>query len=191
MMAGSNTARPAVRRADAVRNRDAILAAADEAFRELGVRASTGEVARRAGVAVGTVFRHFPTKVDLLTAVLRRVLARLRERADTLHRERQETGLFEFVRELVGEAAAHKTVLTLFHDAGGVPLSRGVEALADAVGALVEDAHRAGSLRTEIGYEEVMALLVALSEGAERAGWDDAMRDRLLAIVFTGLRPPP
>ncbi|HVV20388.1 MAG TPA: helix-turn-helix domain-containing protein, partial [Pseudonocardiaceae bacterium] len=58
-------------RADAQRNRARILNAAESVFAELGASASTEEVAARAGVAIGTVFRHFPTKRDLLAAIMR------------------------------------------------------------------------------------------------------------------------
>src|SRR2546421_2027863 len=58
-------------RADARRNRERILAAAQEVFAEKGASASTEEVASRAGVAIGTVYRHFPTKDDLLRAIMK------------------------------------------------------------------------------------------------------------------------
>src|SRR4051812_44194715 len=93
-------------RADAQRNRARILDAAEAVFDELGPRASTAEVARRAGVAIGTVFRHFPTKDDLLAAILKRLLVHLVERAAQLD-------LFTFFTHLVAQAAAKKTVVDL------------------------------------------------------------------------------
>lgn len=71
-------------RADAQRNRAKIPDAAEEVFAAQGAAAPTEEAARRAGVAIGTVFRRFPAKEDLVTATLKRLLARLAERAGEL-----------------------------------------------------------------------------------------------------------
>ncbi|MFD0541611.1 TetR/AcrR family transcriptional regulator [Actinomadura luteofluorescens] len=71
-------------RADARRNRERILEAAEEVFAVAGPDASTEEVARRAGVAIGTVFRHFPTKADLLRALMKRLLQQVTDDAAEL-----------------------------------------------------------------------------------------------------------
>lgn len=93
-------------RADARRNRDKILAAADVVFAQGGAAASTEEVARRAGVAVGTVFKHFPTKQDLLIALMKQSLQRLAEQASELSRApKPERGLFVFLRALATRPA--------------------------------------------------------------------------------------
>ncbi|MEE3922403.1 helix-turn-helix domain-containing protein [Micromonospora sp. BRA006-A] len=88
-------------RADARRNRARILDAAEAVFAEFGARASTEEVARRAGVAIGTVFRHFPTKEDLLAALMKRLLAQLADEAG-------RHDLFGFFRHTVAQAAARR-----------------------------------------------------------------------------------
>src|SRR5215211_8227405 len=84
-------------RADAQRNRARILRAAEEVFAEKGAGASTEEVAARAGVAIGTIFRHFPTKDALLAAIMKRLLARLVEEAGRLS---GADGLFTFFTRL-------------------------------------------------------------------------------------------
>ncbi|WP_406674290.1 helix-turn-helix domain-containing protein [Nonomuraea sp. N2-4H] len=76
-------------RADARRNRARILAAAEEVFAERGASASTEEVAARAGVAIGTVFRHFPTKRDLLAAIMKDLRRRLHREGGGAHRRRR------------------------------------------------------------------------------------------------------
>src|SRR5436190_21257823 len=101
-----------VARADARRNRERILAAAGEVFAARGASASTEEVAGRAGVAVGSVFRHFPTKNDLLRAIMKDLLARLEADAAALAGD-PATGLFTFFTRLVAEAAAQRTVVEL------------------------------------------------------------------------------
>ena len=91
-------------RADARRNRARILTAAAEVFAERGASASTEEVARRAGVAIGTVFRHFPTKDDLLRAILKDLLGRLSAQVALLGAYGDPaSALFEFFAGMVGE----------------------------------------------------------------------------------------
>src|SRR5690606_16641631 len=83
-MTGQTKGPVAGRRADAVRNRARVLAAAEEVFDRLGGTASTAEIARVAGVGIGTVFRHFPTKQDLLAAIVKERLDRLWVEAEDL-----------------------------------------------------------------------------------------------------------
>ncbi|WP_433042571.1 TetR/AcrR family transcriptional regulator [Dactylosporangium sp. CS-033363] len=163
-------------RADAQRNRARILDAAEAVFAEHGPRASTEEVARRAGVAIGTVFRHFPTKDDLLTAIMKRLLAQLIEDAG-----RQD--LFAFFRHLVAQAAARKTVVDLL-DARLPDL---VARLEEAVGRLLSEAQNTGTVAGTIRRPEVMALLTGVCQGALHGGWDERLQERTLAIVFAGL----
>src|SRR6266508_2826717 len=87
-------------RADAQRNRERILQAAETVFAERGASASTEDVAELAGVAIGTVFRHFPTKKDLLQAIMKNLMARLAARAAA------EADLFDFFDYFVAEAAS-------------------------------------------------------------------------------------
>ncbi|MDT3396290.1 helix-turn-helix domain-containing protein [Streptomyces sp. B1866] len=176
------------RRADARRNRARILAAAEAVFAEKGESASTEEVARRAGVAVGTVFRHFPTKSELVEAILMGVLQRLMDHAEALHRTEPAEGLFLLYRDVVAQASAQRSVIDLMFRAEGVRLTTGVSALRKAVGVLLDDARRAGSVRPDVALDEVMALLAALSEGAVSGEWGEELRQRTLAVVFAGLR---
>ena len=174
-------------RADAQRNRARILDAAETVFAELGAGASTEEVARRAGVAIGTVFRHFPTKNDLLTAIMKRLLARLVAEAGELG---GPDGLFRFFERLVAQAAGKRSVVELLARAGvDVRLPEAVRHLEQAVGALLAQAQAAGRVRPEVQLPEVMALLISLCQGALHGGWDAPLRERTLAVVFTGLRP--
>ena len=168
-------------RADAQRNRGRILDAAEEVFAARGPAASTEEVARRAGVAIGTVFRHFPTKDDLLTAIMKRMLAATVEEAGTL---RGADGLFAFFTAVVARAAEQRTVITLT----GVDLATVMQGLRGAVGDLLEQAQAAGTVRADVAPPEVIALLTGLCHGALRGGWDRALQDRTLAVVFAGLR---
>ncbi|GAB3903205.1 TetR/AcrR family transcriptional regulator [Kibdelosporangium lantanae] len=174
-------------RADAQRNRARILAAAEEVFAEQGSAASTEEVARRAGVAIGTVFRHFPTKYDLLAAIMKEVAARLAGHVETLVAQGDPEGLYVFFGHLVEQSAAHRTIVDLLE----VDLQVGppLQQMRTAIGDLLAVAQEAGTVRTGVQLDEVMALLTAMSHSALRAGWSDDLRDRTLGIVFAGLRP--
>lgn len=171
-------------RADAQRNRARILDAAEEVFAAHGSAASTEEVARRAGVAIGTVFRHFPTKDDLLTAIMKRMLAATVEQAGTL---RGPDGLFTFFAWVVARAAEQRTVITLT----GVDLEAVMGGLREAVAGLLEQAQSAGTVRADVAPPEVIALLTGLCHGALQGGWDEALQDRTLTVVFAGLRGCP
>jgi AcrR family transcriptional regulator len=175
-------------RADAQRNRARILDAAEAVFAELGAGASTEEVARRAGVAIGTVFRHFPTKNDLLAAIMKRLLARLVAEAGELS---GADGLFEFFDRLVAQAAGKRSVVELLARAGvDVRLPDAVGHLEQAVGTLLVQAQSAGTVRPDVQLPEIMALLISVTQGALHGGWSPALRTRTLSVIFTGLRPP-
>jgi AcrR family transcriptional regulator len=168
-------------RTDGQANRDRILSVAEEVFGRGGPAASTEEVARRAGVGIATVFRHFPTKAALLEAVLTR-------RFDRLHAEAQGAEFYEFFRHLVADAATKIAIGDAFADAGGGLDGTAAQAslrLRRAVGELLDRAQRAGTVRPDVELPEVYALLIATS----RAHLDAGVRDRVLAIVFSGLAP--
>lgn len=168
-------------RADAKRNRAAILTAAEEVFADGGPDASTEEVARRAGVAIGTVFRHFPTKGDLLRALLKRLLDQL---TGTRHDD-----LFAFFDDLVARTAANRTVVALLAAEGTpVSLAGSLTALTGTVDELLRRGQDTGRIRAGIRTDEVMALLLAACQGALQGGWDDDLRARTLDVIFAGLR---
>ncbi len=176
-------------RADARRNRARLLEVADQVFTEQGVGASTEEVARAAGVGIGTVFRHFPTKEALLAAVLAGRLERLAAGAEALAGDPDPgAALDQLVRLVVGHARAKNA----YADALGGDIS-GVKEdvrgrLRDAVAALLERAQAAGAVRAELRPADLMALLVGASRAVENTA-DAAARERVLSVVLAGLRP--
>jgi AcrR family transcriptional regulator len=168
-------------RTDARRNRTAILTAAAEAFAEYGPKATTEQVAIRAGVAVGTVFRHFPTKDALLVAIMKESLQDLTELA-------AETNLFDFISAVVDEAVRTRTVVAAL--AGSeVDVGEALKGLTDEIGRLLKQAKDAGRVRSVARVDEVMALMTAVALAAQQGGWPMDLRRRTLAIVFRGLAP--
>jgi AcrR family transcriptional regulator len=192
---GRQAGRGRAQRVDARANRGRIMDAAEEVFGQGGESASTEEVARLAGVGIGTVFRHFPTKAALLEAVLVRRFERLTEQADALLGDADPGGAFlGFFGHLVADATAKIAITEALLEAGGDQsdgggASRASDALRRAVGALLERAQQAGAVRGDVELPEVYALLVASSRAAARARLDEEARARLLAVVFDGLAP--
>jgi AcrR family transcriptional regulator len=180
-------------RADAQRNRQRILQAAETVFAEHGPQASTEEVAQRAGVAIGTVFRHFPTKADLLRALMKRLLQQLTDEAGTLVEQGDPNiALLEFFTHLVERTAANRSVVGLLAAEGiEAPIGGAVESLTDVVQQLLQRGQRAGAIRAEIRVDEVMALLASACQGALHGGWSPELRQRTLAIMFAGLTMSP
>jgi len=180
-------------RVDARANRSRILDVAEEVFGAGGESASTEAVARLAGVGIGTVFRHFPTKAALLEAVLVRRFDRLRDQAQALLDAPDPGEAFRgFFGHLVADAAAKIAITDALLDAGGDhdgAATRASDGLRHAVGALLERARQAGAVRPDAELPEVYALLVAASRATARDRLDEAATARLLAIVFDGLAP--
>jgi AcrR family transcriptional regulator len=178
-------------RADAARNRARVLEVADEVFGEQGRAGSTEEVARRAGVGVATVFRHFPTKESLLAAVLAARIHGLADRAVELAGAGDPgEALFDFLRHVVAQSRT-KTLLTeALTDAGGDLHEARRDAdvrLRAAVRTLLERSQAAGTARGDVRVGEVLPIVAAAARAAE-VSRDDATRDRVVGVVLDGLR---
>jgi AcrR family transcriptional regulator len=181
-------------RADARSNRGRILDAALEVFGRGGEAASTEEVARLAGVGIATVFRHFPTKADLLDAVLVRRFDRLRERAEQLAAsEDPGRALFGMFAEMVSDAPSKIAIADALVEAGGDAQSQADQAsagLQEAVGLLLRRAQAAGAVRADIDLPELYALLIGMSRAGAYAQLDQQVRTRALEVIFDGLAAP-
>jgi AcrR family transcriptional regulator len=181
-------------RADARRNRARVLEAAETVFAAKGTGASTEEVAREAGVGIGTVFRHFPTKEALLEAVFAARLERLAEDARALAAaEDPGAALFNLFTRMVQESAT-KQALADALAAAGVDVRQqvataGGQELLGALGVLLTRAQEAGAVRSDLRPADLIALLVGTSKAAEHTGWDPETHARTLRVVLDGLRP--
>src|SRR5215469_1414577 len=149
-------------RADALRNRERLLDAAATVFRERGIDVSVGEVAQLAGVGRGTLFRNFPTKQDLIAAIVRMRI----EEAQVIGNELLSTGdpaesVFTFIGEIAGRQALERT---LFEAVAGEFLARPeiraafAEVLA-VLDELLDAGKRAGTVRADVGALDVMMLV--------------------------------
>lgn len=182
----------ATQRADARRNRERILAAADRVFATTGPAASTDLVARTAGVGIGTVFRHFPTKEALLEAVFVDRIRRLAEEAESLSTadDPGET-FFGFLRQVVDGSTSKHAFVDALAQAGvrvDVAATPAGQRLRQAVGGLLSRAQRAGAVRADIGAADVIPVLVGAARALEFAGQDQSVRARALTVILDGLR---
>ncbi|MFI5836414.1 TetR/AcrR family transcriptional regulator [Micromonospora sp. NPDC051300] len=179
-------------RSDAARNRAKVLAAAEAVLGEQGPAARIDEVARRAGVGVGTVYRHFATKEALYAAIVSgRVEQLLQEAARLRTIAEPQTAFFTFFTRIVADAAAKKALTDALRGAG-VDLkadqtdqrTRMREALAE----FLHGAQRVGALRSDVGMPEILALLRGASMAAETGEYSGPVLDRAVAILLDGLR---
>lgn len=180
-------------RADAQRNRARILEAAEAELAERGVDVPVDDVARRAGVGVGTLYRHFPTKEALLAAVIITRLEQLLGEARSLVGSTDPGGAFFSFIEGVAAHAARKHDLAATLAAAGVDLQE-VASIADelrvASGVLLRRAQEAGAVRADISPEDLFGLVAGTCMAMEVQGADEACRARMLAVVCDGLRVP-
>lgn len=174
------------RRADAARNRAHLIATAEAVFARLGTSASVEDVARAAGIGPATVYRHFPRKDDLISAVLRGYFERLRHRADDAIRATDERCIPVFLAT-VGQdlAAAGGLAHGLWGDLAPQDLIAELEQL---TATLLERAQAAGTIAKTITVEDIATTVRAL-RGVINDGRTDWLRH--VAIVVAGLRQGP
>ncbi len=186
-IAGSSQSRL---RADARRNRELILAAADKAFAEEGLGVPVDEIARRAGVGAGTLYRHFPTKEALFEAVLVAHFDQITERArDLAERDDPDQALFEFMTCIGQEAASKRNLIEALAGAGvdihkTAPESK--RAVEEAFRQLLLRAQTGGSIRSDVTIDDLFGLIMGTCAMSNPAA--DASQARMLAIVYDGLR---
>jgi AcrR family transcriptional regulator len=180
-------------RADARRNREKILAAAAAAFSQSGLESQVEDIARRAGVGVGTVYRHFPTKDALVTALAEAHFERL---ADTVEAARAEGGdpwdVFAAAIWRAAEPAAADVAwceIIAGHSSAIDGAMRAQQRLAAATAALLERAQAAGLMRPDATVQDVRAIMCGLGHvaTAQRSGAPLDWR-RYLEIALDGLR---
>ncbi|GAB2911514.1 TetR/AcrR family transcriptional regulator [Streptomyces mayteni] len=182
------------RRADARRNRERLLAEAEEVFREQGTEASLERIARRAGVAIGTLYAHFPNRRALLGALLRDRHEGLFALGDEL-RTATAVPPFEALARWMRAVAEHGAVydglareLLGSLDDHGSELHAACERLSAGGRALTERAVAAGAIRADATADDVFALVSAAAWLRARTP-DEARAEHLLGVVFDGLRP--
>lgn len=180
-------------RADSLRNREQLLSAAKAAFAEVGAEVALEEIARRAGVGIGTLYRHFPTRDALLAAVYRREVDQLAASADVLLAQRPAGAALEaWLHLLVDYMATKRVIAPALRASSGegaeVYASSGA-AITEAMTRLARAAAAAGDIRPDIGPEDLYRMLMGVSHGYDRPDWEPSAR-RLIGVLMAGLKPP-
>ena len=177
-------------RADARRNRARVLAAARQAFAAEGLSVPLDEIARRAGVGAGTVYRHFPTKEALFEAIvlhqMRDMIDQVRARAGA---DDPGAAFYRTLTDLVEQNSMKRDLSDALAGAGRDltgPLSQAREEIRDALGVLLRRAQTAGAVRPDVDIVDLTTLLAAIFMTAR-----DRMPGTALAVIRDGLRPQP
>jgi AcrR family transcriptional regulator len=181
-------------RADALRNRQRVLEVAEQVFATEGIAVPIDEIARRAEVGVGTLYRHFPTKEALYAAVVLSRLDAATERAQELAKAPDpDEAFFVFLDDLVKMGSVKKDLLEALGASGAEfkeSLGGAKKRLHEALGKLLARAQRAGSVRRDATVSDVFALIHGPFAVASMHGADPGARARLFAMVCDGLRAP-
>ena len=178
-------------RADAARNRASLLAAAEDEFAERGPSASVADIARRAGVAKGTVFRHFPTKEDLIASIVSGHIAMLAEAARQLA-DTPDAGaaLLEFLTIAADQRQRHDLTFLQSASDGDPRVTKVRDALHANLETLVDRARTSGAIRADVTEADVFLMMCAPIHIVENlTAPAPLLWQRYLAIIFDGLRP--
>ena len=180
-------------RADSVRNREHLIAAAKSAFTERGADAPLEDIARDAGVGIGTLYRHFPSRAALLAAVYRRGVEQLSASADRLLAERPAGEAFEaWLGQLVDYMATKRVIAPALQASpgeGSAAYAASGPTIVQAMNRLARAAIASGDIRTDVTPDDLMRLVAGLSQGYDRPDWAPSAR-RLISVLMAGLRAP-
>ncbi|RUX33303.1 TetR/AcrR family transcriptional regulator [Mesorhizobium sp. M2A.F.Ca.ET.042.01.1.1] len=178
-------------RADAQRNRDRLVEVAAQMFARDGVDASLEEIAKRAGVGIGTLYRHFPTREHLVEVVYRREVEGLCHAADELAREHPaDVALELWMQRFVDYIATKRglaTSLRLLLTANSTLFSDTSGRVSGAMRSLVQAAAAAGKIRADVDASDVMHALGGIYSAPNTPDWRERS-GRLVKLLMDGLR---
>ncbi|MFF7236397.1 TetR/AcrR family transcriptional regulator [Streptomyces collinus] len=171
-------------RKDAARNYDALLAAAREAFAAHGSEASLEDIARRAGVGIGTLYRNFPTRRDLFETVYADDVNALCAAALELADREPWEALTAWLDRFAGYMVTKRAVREALNDESDIFVACR-DSMYAAGGPLLERAQRAGAARTDMDFGDLLRMVAGITATAFET---DAQRDRVLSIALDGVR---
>jgi AcrR family transcriptional regulator len=178
-------------RADSARNRQLLIDTAKAAFADVGVGVSLEEIARRAGVGIGTLYRHFPSREAVVEAVYRREVEQLAEAVPRLLRTSPpEEALHKWMHLFVDYIATKRMIApSLGAATGGASALRAnsTELITHAMTTLVKRAVERGQVRKDIAPSDLLRAMVGVSYGNPDEAWEASAR-RLIDLLMDGLR---
>jgi AcrR family transcriptional regulator len=172
-------------RADARRNYDKLVATAREVYAAEGTSAPLEEIAKRANVGIGTLYRHFPTRQALLEAVYTEEIQSMADAAEALADRDPWDALSTWLRQYVGFAATKKALAEALLETDSEVLATCRTALLGAGNGLLERAQAAGVVRRDTTFTDVGRLISGV---AVVQTIDDAQRERLIDLALDSLR---
>jgi AcrR family transcriptional regulator len=178
-------------RADARQNNARLIAAATAAFAEKGANAPLEDIARRAGVGIGTLYRHFPTRLDLQAAVFRSQVGAVCGEGDALLETVPPDQAFDaFIRSLARYLVTKRGLSHALIEAVGIEselISSCWTAMRQTTERLLASAQQADAIRPDVDAMDVMRLVHGVAVSTEKA---PERSDMLLSVLLDGLRPP-
>ncbi|WEX09752.1 TetR/AcrR family transcriptional regulator [Chelativorans sp. AA-79] len=182
---------PTKLRADARRNREKLIEVAAAAFAEKGVETSLEDIARQAGVGIGTLYRHFPTREHLVEVVYRHELESLAAAARELAESHPpDVALKEWMRRFVGYIAAKRgmaTSLKILMNSNSSLFAEGSGIIRGTLDGLLKAAAEEGSIRNDIETTDLLHALSSIYSIPDTPEWRDRSH-RLIGLLMDGLR---
>jgi AcrR family transcriptional regulator len=181
-------------RADARRNYDRLLDAAKAAFAEHGTDAPLDDIAKRAGVGSGTLYRHFPTRMDLIEAVfVQRISTLVVRAADLAQSLDPEKSLVTYLRLVIRQSNTYRGLASALMEAlheKGSEIARSCHTMVyNSGGQVLDHAKQAGVIRADVDLRDLLKLTNGIALATEKDTDDPDLVDRLIALVLNGLRP--
>jgi AcrR family transcriptional regulator len=178
-------------RADARRNRDKLIEIAAQAFADNGVETSLEDIARKAGVGIGTLYRHFPTREHLVEVVYRRELQNLADAADELSRtESADIALEQWMRRFVNYMATKRGMassLKIIASSNSTMFAEGFGRIRSSFDKLLTAAQEQNLIRKDIGQSDLMHAMSSIYSIPDTPEWRDSA-NRLIGLLMDGLR---
>ncbi|WP_393072785.1 TetR/AcrR family transcriptional regulator [Streptomyces sp. LN704] len=171
-------------RKDAARNYDALLAAAREAFAENGAEASLEDIARRAGVGIGTLYRNFPTRRHLFESVYADEVDALCRVARDVAAQEPWAALTSWLRRFVDYTVTKRAIREALDNESEIFLACR-DSMYQAGGPLFERAQKAGEARADMDFDDLLRMVAGITS---TNFLDDAQRDRVLTVALDGVR---
>jgi AcrR family transcriptional regulator len=182
-------------RSDARRNRERLLEVARAAFAADGLSVPLDEIARRAGVGPGTLYRHFPAKEALFEAVLQDRLQRLADEAGVLHDAQDPAAaLLGFIDRLIAEATLKRDLVDALVSAGteiGAGLAETGAQIRGGISRLLVRAQAGGAIRKDIGVDDLMTIIASMMFALRRGSAQASDPRRAVAVLRDGLLAAP
>jgi AcrR family transcriptional regulator len=176
-------------RADAQRNYDRLLEEARQAFIVHGTDVALEDIARHAGVGIGTLYRHFPDRYTLMNAVFERELDGLTARAEELaEQEEPRAALVKWLEAVALHSASYRGLAAAITEGKDSHMPTCKKVLRGAGGSLLARAQEAGQVRSDIMIGDLLKLTYAVVSVVERNPEEKGLYRRLMSLAFSGLR---